>query len=298
MLSWLQTANVTQGGHLLRLSDWEQLWVLFQGWHTKGHYDVRTTISVDCCRTDMLKGQLCMPAQNALLLVDCLFMEMAVVHYIMQWKDSKPPERCWLDNLPQRDQRQMQDKSWHCYSLFPVWLQGFLEKGNLLGILFKQLSGFWFWLWFYSGPVSILNQLDSTVTMTEDIPVPASISEYNRNVPSEKPPLQVIDIIDQIANSVEIFPFQNAEPNPGLPLTQDNQEGANHLVKNTAFQVSGGEKEPQGKMPFCDFFSPSPISMGINKVLVICVCGCVSVCMHMWVCIISQKYCVWMNKSD
>lgn len=83
--------------------------------------------------------------------------------------------------------------------------------------------------------------------MTEDIPVPASISEYNRNVPSEKPPLQVIDIIDQIANSVEIFPFQNAEPNPGLPLTQDNQEGANHLVKNTAFQVSGGEKEPQGK---------------------------------------------------
>ncbi|XP_066477657.1 ermin [Tiliqua scincoides] len=85
--------------------------------------------------------------------------------------------------------------------------------------------------------------------MTEDIPIPASIPEYNRNVPSEKPPLQVIDIIDQIASSVEIFPYENTEPNPGSLLTQDNQEGVNHLVKNTAFQVSGGEKEPQGKQP-------------------------------------------------
>lgn len=84
--------------------------------------------------------------------------------------------------------------------------------------------------------------------MTEDIPVPASIPEYTRNVPSDKPQLQVIDIIDQLANSVEIFPYEPAEPNPASPLTQDHQEGANHLIKNTVHPVSGGEKEAQGKI--------------------------------------------------
>ncbi|XP_053115829.1 ermin isoform X4 [Hemicordylus capensis] len=73
--------------------------------------------------------------------------------------------------------------------------------------------------------------------MTEDIPVPASIPEYNRNVPSEKPQLQVIDIIDQIANSVEIFPYESTEP--GSPFIQGNQEEANHLVENAAYEVSG-----------------------------------------------------------
>ncbi|XP_053115810.1 ermin isoform X2 [Hemicordylus capensis] len=76
--------------------------------------------------------------------------------------------------------------------------------------------------------------------MTEDIPVPASIPEYNRNVPSEKPQLQVIDIIDQIANSVEIFPYESTEP--GSPFIQGNQEEANHLVENAAYEVSGKEE--------------------------------------------------------
>ncbi|XP_062974693.1 ermin [Elgaria multicarinata webbii] len=83
--------------------------------------------------------------------------------------------------------------------------------------------------------------------MTEDIQVPTSMSEYNRNVPSEKPQLQVIDIIDQIANSVELFPYETAEPSSGSLLTQENQEGTNNLVENTAYEVSVGMKDHGGK---------------------------------------------------
>ncbi|XP_054828827.1 ermin [Eublepharis macularius] len=85
--------------------------------------------------------------------------------------------------------------------------------------------------------------------MTEDIQVTSGVPESNRNVPSEKPQLQVIDIIDQMANSVEIFPYENAEFNPDSLLMQADQEGTDHLVESTACDVSGGEKEYQG---LCD----------------------------------------------
>ncbi|XP_060113089.1 ermin [Heteronotia binoei] len=81
--------------------------------------------------------------------------------------------------------------------------------------------------------------------MTEDVQVRADVLEYNRNVPSEKPQLQVIDIIDQMANSVEIFPYENEEFNPDSLLMQADQEGADHLVENTACGVSSEEKDSQ-----------------------------------------------------
>ncbi|XP_042297594.1 ermin [Sceloporus undulatus] len=91
--------------------------------------------------------------------------------------------------------------------------------------------------------------------MTEDVQVPTSVPEYNGNVSSEKPPLQVIDIIDQIANSVEIFPYDSAKPEPDLLLTQGNQEGTGHLVENSVYEEcdistyeeSVGLKEHEGK---------------------------------------------------
>ncbi|XP_015267048.1 PREDICTED: ermin [Gekko japonicus] len=82
--------------------------------------------------------------------------------------------------------------------------------------------------------------------MTEDVQVRPGVPEYNRNMPSEKPQLQVIDIIDQMANSVEIFPYENEEFNPDSLLLQAEQEGADHLVENTACGVSSGEKDYQG----------------------------------------------------
>ncbi|KAL8183331.1 UNVERIFIED_CONTAM: hypothetical protein K2H54_037234 [Gekko kuhli] len=82
--------------------------------------------------------------------------------------------------------------------------------------------------------------------MTEDVQVRSGVPEYNRNVSSEKPQHQVIDIIDQMANSVEIFPYENEEFNPDSLLMQADQEGADHLVENTACGVSSGEKDCQG----------------------------------------------------
>nr|XP_056717467.1 ermin [Euleptes europaea] len=81
--------------------------------------------------------------------------------------------------------------------------------------------------------------------MTEDFQVKGGVPESNRNAPSEKAPLQVIDIIDQMANSVEIFPYENAEFNPDSLLVQADQEGADHCVENAACGVAGGEKECQ-----------------------------------------------------
>ncbi|XP_070593250.1 ermin [Erythrolamprus reginae] len=80
--------------------------------------------------------------------------------------------------------------------------------------------------------------------MTEDIQAPTSI---NGNMSSEKPQLQVIDIIDQLANSSEIRQYEITEINPGSPFIEENQEGAKHLAENTAHQISNATKELQGK---------------------------------------------------
>ncbi|KAG8125039.1 hypothetical protein E2320_020306 [Naja naja] len=80
--------------------------------------------------------------------------------------------------------------------------------------------------------------------MTEDSQAPTSI---NRNMSSEKPQLQVIDIIDQLANSSEIPPYEITEIKPGSPFIEENQEGAIHLAENSAHQISDATNELQGK---------------------------------------------------
>lgn len=97
--------------------------------------------------------------------------------------------------------------------------------------------------------------------MTEEVHVPNSMPEYNRNVPSEKPQLQVTDIIDQIANSVEGFPYATAALEPPLLFAPENQDGANRLIEDTGYatcdveacEVSAGVTEDQGKMSQCPF---------------------------------------------
>nr|XP_060633211.1 ermin isoform X2 [Anolis sagrei ordinatus] len=93
-----------------------------------------------------------------------------------------------------------------------------------------------------------------TDIMTEDVQVPTGMSEYNGNVSLEKPQLQVIDIIDQIANSVEIFPYNSVASQPALLLTQENQGGVGHFVENSVYEACDistyedtvGLKEHQG----------------------------------------------------
>ncbi|XP_077176117.1 ermin [Paroedura picta] len=82
--------------------------------------------------------------------------------------------------------------------------------------------------------------------MTEDVEVRSGVPEYNRDVPSEKPQLQVIDIIDQMANTVEIIPYENEEFTPDSLLMQENQEGEDHVVEYLAGGDSSGEKDNQG----------------------------------------------------
>ncbi|XP_007424513.1 ermin [Python bivittatus] len=82
--------------------------------------------------------------------------------------------------------------------------------------------------------------------MTEDIQTPTSMSEFNRNLSSEKPQRQVIDIIDQLANSSEILPYEITEINPGSPFIEENQEGDKQLAEDSAHEVSDGTKEHQG----------------------------------------------------
>ncbi|ETE70365.1 Ermin, partial [Ophiophagus hannah] len=78
--------------------------------------------------------------------------------------------------------------------------------------------------------------------MTEDSQAPTSI---NRNMSSEKPQLQAIDIIDQLANSSEIHPYEITEIKAGSPFIEENQEGAKHLAENSAHQISDATKEVQ-----------------------------------------------------
>lgn len=92
-----------------------------------------------------------------------------------------------------------------------------------------------------------------TLIMTEDIQAPTSI---NQNMSSEKPQLQVIDIIDQLANSSEICPYEITEINPGSPFVEENQEGTKHLAENSAHQISDATKELQGKMTLVKLFFP------------------------------------------
>ncbi|XP_026530151.1 ermin-like [Notechis scutatus] len=80
--------------------------------------------------------------------------------------------------------------------------------------------------------------------MTEDSQAPTSI---NWDMSSEKPQLQVIDIIDQLANSSEIRPHEITEIKPGSPFIEENQEGAKHLAENSTHQISDATKELQGK---------------------------------------------------
>ncbi|KAK9410644.1 ermin [Crotalus adamanteus] len=83
--------------------------------------------------------------------------------------------------------------------------------------------------------------------MTEDIQAPASMSEFNRNTSSEKPQLQVIDIIDQLANSSEILPCEITAIDPSSSFVEENQEGTKHLAESSVHHISDAAKELQGK---------------------------------------------------
>ncbi|NWI64555.1 ERMIN protein, partial [Todus mexicanus] len=88
--------------------------------------------------------------------------------------------------------------------------------------------------------------------MTEEAPVASSMPECNGSVPSEKGPLQVIGVIDEIAKSVGTVPYANTDTSPDTPPAKENQEeNSNLLAEDIAHGDFDGEKQCEGKVPGC-----------------------------------------------
>ncbi|NXN31751.1 ERMIN protein, partial [Nycticryphes semicollaris] len=94
--------------------------------------------------------------------------------------------------------------------------------------------------------------------MTEEVPAASTMPECNGNIAPEKGPLQVID---EIAKSVGMVPYTNAEASPETPpATEYQQENRNSLVEDTARGDVDGEKQCQGKVQGCLSLIPSSSS--------------------------------------
>ncbi|NXJ77992.1 ERMIN protein, partial [Trogon melanurus] len=66
--------------------------------------------------------------------------------------------------------------------------------------------------------------------MTEEVPVAAGMPECNGSIPPEKGPLQVIGVIDEIAKSIGMVPYMNAETSPDAPPAKENREENRKLL--------------------------------------------------------------------
>ncbi|KAM6077632.1 ermin [Theristicus caerulescens] len=85
-------------------------------------------------------------------------------------------------------------------------------------------------------------------SMTEEVPVPSGMPECNGSVPSEKGPLQVIGVIDEIAKSVGMVPYANAEMSPDAPPAKENpEENRNSLAEDIVRGDFDGEEQCEEK---------------------------------------------------
>ncbi|NXE26361.1 ERMIN protein, partial [Ardeotis kori] len=88
--------------------------------------------------------------------------------------------------------------------------------------------------------------------MTEEAPAASGMPECNGSVPSEKGPLQLVGVIDEIAKSVGMLPYTNAETSPAAPLAKENQEeNSNSLAEDVARGEFDGEEQCKGKVQGC-----------------------------------------------
>ncbi|KFQ96668.1 Ermin, partial [Nipponia nippon] len=70
----------------------------------------------------------------------------------------------------------------------------------------------------------------------------------NGSVPAEKGPLQLMGVIDEIANSVGTVPYANAEMSPDAPPAKENQEeNRNSLAEDIVRGDFDGEKQCKEK---------------------------------------------------
>uniref|UniRef100_A0A8C4V4K0 Ermin n=1 Tax=Falco tinnunculus TaxID=100819 RepID=A0A8C4V4K0_FALTI len=84
--------------------------------------------------------------------------------------------------------------------------------------------------------------------MTEEVPAASSMPECNGSVPPEKGPLQVIGVIDEIAKSVGMVPYVNAEMSPdALPVKETQEENRNSVAEDIVRGDFDGEKQSKEK---------------------------------------------------
>ncbi|NXN39824.1 ERMIN protein, partial [Rhinoptilus africanus] len=84
--------------------------------------------------------------------------------------------------------------------------------------------------------------------MTEEVPAASTMPECNGTVSPEKGPLQVIGAIDEIAKSVGMVPYANAEGSPDPPPAKENQEeNRNSLAEDKVHGDCDGEKQCEEK---------------------------------------------------
>ncbi|NWH44110.1 ERMIN protein, partial [Fregata magnificens] len=84
--------------------------------------------------------------------------------------------------------------------------------------------------------------------MTEEVPAASGMPECNGSIPPEKGPLQVIGIIDEIAQSVGTVPYVNAEMSPDAPPAKENrEENRNSLAEDIVCGDFDGQKQCQEK---------------------------------------------------
>ncbi|NWU57106.1 ERMIN protein, partial [Dromas ardeola] len=85
--------------------------------------------------------------------------------------------------------------------------------------------------------------------MTEEVPAASTMPECNGTVPPEKGPLQVIGVIDEIAKSVGMVPYANAEMSPDpSPAKESQEENRNSLAEDIVRGDCDGEKQCEGKV--------------------------------------------------
>ncbi|NXL62256.1 ERMIN protein, partial [Chordeiles acutipennis] len=83
--------------------------------------------------------------------------------------------------------------------------------------------------------------------MTEQVPVASTMPQCNGSVPPEKGPLQVIEVIKEMADAVGTVPYANAGTSPDAPLAKENPEENRNSLAEDVTRDSDGEKQCEEK---------------------------------------------------
>ncbi|NXH09866.1 ERMIN protein, partial [Bucco capensis] len=89
--------------------------------------------------------------------------------------------------------------------------------------------------------------------MTEEVPAVSNMPKCNGSVAPEKGPLQAMGDMGDMAKSIGIVPYANADTGPDTPPKKENQEKTrNNLAEDLVHEDCDGEKQCEGKQEESD----------------------------------------------